>query len=160
MSVYTLYSCIFVVFAYLCLLASMYLLYLFICTHFCVPVFICSLFESLCFYYLVLLGTVCLKPNINFYIHISICINKNKSKIKSYIETSVGNEGGFCLSICCAKIITLCSDKVSKPGKRERLNSRDKSFAESNKKLRTLEQILKSNLYFSNKMWKAILLVF
>lgn len=76
----------------------MCLLYLFIRMHFCVLVFTCSLFESLYFYRLFLLGTVCPKPNINFHIRISIPIsipiNKNKSKIKSYTETSVGNEGG------------------------------------------------------------------
>lgn len=116
--------------------------------HFCVPVFTCSLSESLYFYCLFLLGTACPKPNINFHIHISIHINKNKSKIKSYKETSVG----FFLVFCCAKNITLCSDKVSKPGKRESLNSRDKSFVESIKKLNTTDQILKRNLYFSNKM--------
>jgi len=82
-------------------------------------------------------------------------MNKNKSKIKSCIETSVGNEGGFfSLVFCCAKNITLCSDKASKPGKRESLNSGDKSFAEGIKKLNTINQILKkkTTLYFSNKM--------
>ena len=69
-------------------------------------------------------------------------------------------EEAFFLVLCCAKNITLCSDKVSKPGKRESLNSRDKIFAESIKKLNTTDQILKRNLYFSNKMWRAILLIF
>lgn len=58
------------------------------------------------------------------------------------------------------KNIPLCSDKVSKPGKRESLNNRDNSFAENIKKLNILNQILKINLYFSNKKWRVTLLIF
>lgn len=109
---YTQYIAVFLfVFAYLCLLAFTYLLLLSIYMHFCVPLFTCSLFESLYFYCLFLLGTVCPNLNINFCIHTSIHINKTKSKIKSYTETFVGNEGGFFLVFYCAKNITLCSDK-------------------------------------------------
>lgn len=46
------------------------------------------------------------------------------------------------------KNIPLCSNKVSKPGKKERLNNRDNSFAENIKKLNILNQILKINLFF------------
>lgn len=42
--------------------------------------------------------------------------------------------------------------QVSKPGKEESLNSRDKNFAESMKKLNSTDQILRTNLYSTNKM--------
>lgn len=118
--------------------------------HFCVPVFTCSQFESLYFYCLFLLGTVCPKPNINF--HISIHINENKSKIKSYMETSVGNEGGFFLSILLFKKYHSAVIRSQNPEKRESLNRREKSFAESLNKLNSIDQIFKRNQYFYNKM--------
>lgn len=65
-----------------------------------VPVFTSCLFESLYFYCLFLPGVLCAKPNINFHIR----INKNKSKIKSYAETFVANDGGFFFLVLCCEI--------------------------------------------------------